>query len=141
MGMTAADSELSFAKQIPCIGWINQLNTGEQLHPLQALGYFICSQATSLSTLDYEKNAKTVRLLYSFANANLEQLSREEIEKLEAISNICDTSQIQLQKIKRCLEKGNEASNEKGIKLCRRYFGVLAMTKKKILRNCKYNAY
>lgn len=125
MSMKAADSDFSFAKQIPCIGWakrclvmasstleINQHNTEEELHPLQALGYFICSQALSISTLDYGKNDKTVKLLYSIAHANVEQLSGEEDEKLEAISNICNSSQIQLQKIKRCLEK-DEASKEK----------------------------
>ncbi|KAI8090344.1 hypothetical protein BDF21DRAFT_320822, partial [Thamnidium elegans] len=65
--------------------------------------------------LDYGKNDKTVKLLYSIAHTNLEQLSGEEEEKLEAISNICNSNQIQLQKIKICLEKGDEASKEKAL--------------------------
>ncbi|GAA5808633.1 hypothetical protein MFLAVUS_002025 [Mucor flavus] len=128
MSKTAADSDFSFAKQIPGIGWakrclvmasstleINQHNTEEELNPLQALGYFICSQAVSISLLDYGKNDKTVKLLYSIAHANLEQLSGEEDEKLQAINNICNSSQMQLQKIKRCFEKGDEASKEKAL--------------------------
>jgi hypothetical protein len=45
---------------------INQHNTEEELHPLQALSYLICSQAMSISTLDYGKNGKTVKLLLTF---------------------------------------------------------------------------
>lgn len=52
--------------------------------------------------------------LYSIAHANLEQLSGEE-EKLEAKSNIYNSSQMQLQKINGCLEKGDEASKEKAL--------------------------
>ncbi len=68
---TAADCDLSFAKQIPYISWakhclvmasstleINQLNTGKELHSLQASGYFICSQATSINALDSYKGIK-----------------------------------------------------------------------------------
>ncbi|KAI8641165.1 hypothetical protein BD408DRAFT_433503 [Parasitella parasitica] len=119
MSLTAPNSDFLFARHISCIGWakrclvltsstlkVNEHNTDEELHPLQALGHFICSQSLSLSTLDYGKNDKWVRLLYSIAHANLEQLSGEEDEKLEAISNICTSSQIQLHKIKRCLENG-----------------------------------
>ena len=94
MSMTTVNNEFPFARQIPCIGWakrclvltssmlkINQHNTEKELHPLQAVGYFICSQSLSISTLDYEKNNKSVRLLYSITHANLEQLSGEEDEK------------------------------------------------------------
>lgn len=144
MSMTAVNSGFPFARQIPCIGWakrclvltsstlnINQHNAEEELHPLQALGYFICSQSLSISTLDYGKNDKSVRLLYSIAHANLEQLSGEEDEKLEAINNICSSSQIQLHKIKSCLEKGDEVSKEKALSYVDDTLGFLQRQKRK----------
>lgn len=61
------DSDVPFARQIPSIGWaercllltsstlqINQQETA--LHPVQTIGYFLCSQSLSISTLDYGKN-------------------------------------------------------------------------------------
>lgn len=42
-----------------------------------------------------------------------------------------DNSQIELEKIKRCLEKGDEASKEKALS----YVELLFTTKKRILRN------
>jgi hypothetical protein len=105
--------------------------TDEELHPLQALSYFICSQSLSISTLDYGRNDKSVRLLYSIAHANLEQLSGEEDEKLEAISNICSSSQIQLHKIKRCLEKGDEVSKEKALNYVDDALGFLQRQKRR----------
>lgn len=64
---------------------INEHNTEQELHPLQALGHFICSQAVSINTLNDGKNDQTIKLLYSIAHANLKQLRGEEDEKLEAI--------------------------------------------------------
>lgn len=56
------------AGHMPCIGWakrcpvltpsilkVNEQNTNEELHFLQALCYFICSQSISMSALDNEK--------------------------------------------------------------------------------------
>ncbi|KAG2205438.1 hypothetical protein INT47_007223, partial [Mucor saturninus] len=60
-------------------------NNDEELHPLEALGHFICSQSLSMSTLDYGKNDKWAKLFYSVAHANIKQLCGEEDEKLEAI--------------------------------------------------------
>lgn len=90
MSKTAANNDFPFARQIPCIGWakrclvltsstlnIKQHDTEEELHPLQALGYFICSQSLPINTLNYGKNDKSARLLYSIAHANLEQLRGE----------------------------------------------------------------
>lgn len=39
----------------------------------------------------------------------------EETEKLEAVKNICDISEIQLQKVKKCLEQGDKVSNKKAL--------------------------
>ncbi|ORE18894.1 hypothetical protein BCV71DRAFT_178751, partial [Rhizopus microsporus] len=47
---------------------------------LQAVGYFLCSQSLSISTLDYGKNDFFVRLLYSIAHDSIEQLVGEEAE-------------------------------------------------------------
>ncbi|GAA5799980.1 hypothetical protein HPULCUR_005401 [Helicostylum pulchrum] len=144
MSMTAPNSDFPFANHIPCIGWakrclvltsstlkVNEHNTDEELHPLQALGHFICSQSLSMSTLDYGKNDKWVKLLYSIAHANLKQLSGEEEEKLEAISNICSSSQIQLHKVKRCLENGDKVSIEKASSYVDDVLGFLQRQKRK----------
>jgi hypothetical protein len=108
----SVDSEFPFARQIPSLGWAErcllltsstlQMNQQENtLHPLRAIGFFLCSQSLSISTLDYGKNDFFVRLLYSIAHTNLEQLIGEEAEKLEAINNICSGSEIQLREIKK----------------------------------------
>ncbi|KAI7906025.1 uncharacterized protein BX663DRAFT_581158 [Cokeromyces recurvatus] len=99
MSMTAPNSVFLFARHMPCVDWV--------------LGLFICSQSLSMSTLDCGKNGKWVRLLYSIAHANLKQLSGEKDEKLEAISSICSSSQVQPHKIKGCLEIGDKVSIEK----------------------------
>lgn len=64
-------------------------------------------------------------------DANLDQLIGEEDQKLQAISDICSNRQVQLYKVKRCIEKGDEVSKRKGIKLCRRCSGILKTTEKK----------
>jgi hypothetical protein len=84
-----------------------------------------------MSTLDYRKNDKWVKLLYSIAHANLKQLSGEEDEKLEAISNICSSSQIQLHKVKRCLENGDKVSIEKALSYVDDALGFLQRQKRK----------
>lgn len=122
----AVDSEFPFARQIPSLGWAErcllltsstlQMNQEENtLHPLRAIGYFLCSQSLSISTLEYGRNDSLVKLLYSIAHDNLDQLIGEEAEKLEAIDKICSISEIQLHKIKQCLEKGDEASKKKSL--------------------------
>ncbi|KAL4211507.1 hypothetical protein AB4K20DRAFT_1976633 [Rhizopus microsporus] len=62
------DSDLPFARQISSIGWA------------EPVGYFLCSQSLSISTLDYGKNDFFVRLLYSIAHDSIEQLVGEEAE-------------------------------------------------------------
>ncbi|KAI8972474.1 hypothetical protein BDB01DRAFT_704406, partial [Pilobolus umbonatus] len=58
-----------------------QVNQQEKtLHPLQAVGYFLRSESLSISALDYGKNNYFVRLLYSIAHDNLEQLVGKEAE-------------------------------------------------------------
>ncbi|EIE84381.1 hypothetical protein RO3G_09091 [Rhizopus delemar RA 99-880] len=42
-----------------------------------------------------------IKLLYTIAQGNLDQIMGEETEKLEAVKNICDISEIQLQKRQR----------------------------------------
>ncbi|KAI7906750.1 uncharacterized protein BX663DRAFT_534801 [Cokeromyces recurvatus] len=95
----SVDSEFPFARQIPSLGWAEhcllltsstlQMNEQEiTLHPLRAIGFFLCSQSLSISTLDYEKNDSFVKLLYSIAHDNLDQLVGEEAEKLDAIRDI-----------------------------------------------------
>lgn len=116
----AVDSEFAFVRQIPSLGWAErcliltsftvQMNQEETtLHLLRAIGYFLCSQSLSIITLDYGRNDSLVKLLYSIAHNNLDQLIGEEAEKLEAIDNICSIGEIQLHKIKQCLKKGDEA--------------------------------
>lgn len=120
------DSDLPFARQILSTGWAKhcllltsstlQMKQQEKiLHPLQAVGYFLCSQSLLISTLDYGRNDSLVKLLYSIAHDNLDQLIGEEAERLEAINKICSISEVQLREIKKCLEKGDEASKKKSL--------------------------
>ncbi|KAI7871955.1 uncharacterized protein EV154DRAFT_556542 [Mucor mucedo] len=106
------DSDFPFARQIQSIGWaercllltssILQVNQQEEiLHPLQAVGHFLCSQSLSINTLDYGNNDSLMKLLYAIAQRNLDQIIGEETEKLEAVKNICDISETQLQKVKK----------------------------------------
>ncbi|CEG76786.1 hypothetical protein RMATCC62417_11638 [Rhizopus microsporus] len=76
----------------------------EQLHPLAALGYFMCSQALSMNMLDYGKHDNTIKLLYTIAQGNIKEALGTEDEKLKGISNICDNADSQLIKIKHCIE-------------------------------------
>ncbi|KAI9483767.1 MAG: hypothetical protein EXX96DRAFT_616733 [Benjaminiella poitrasii] len=98
------DSDFPFARQIQSIGWAErcllltsstlQANQQEEtLHPLQAVGYFLCSQFLSTNTLDYGKNDSFIKLLYTIAQANLDQTMGEETEKLEAVV-VIDTMDI-----------------------------------------------
>ncbi|KAG1225569.1 hypothetical protein G6F35_003340 [Rhizopus arrhizus] len=116
---------------VRAVHYINEHKADEELHPLQALGDFVCSQSLSMSTLDYGKNDEWVKLLYSIAHDNFKQLSGEENEKLESISNICSSSQIQLHKIKRCLENGDKASIEKALSYVDDALGFLQRQKRK----------
>ncbi|KAG1054441.1 hypothetical protein G6F43_003553 [Rhizopus delemar] len=60
------DSDFPFARQIQSIGWAERCllltsstllaNQQESLHPLRAVGHFLCSQSLSINTLDYGKN-------------------------------------------------------------------------------------
>ncbi|KAI7897586.1 uncharacterized protein BX663DRAFT_444794 [Cokeromyces recurvatus] len=68
-----------------------------------------------ISAIVYGKNDSFVKLLYSIAHDNLDQLVGEEAEKLEAINKICSISEIQLRKIKKYLEKGDAASRKKSL--------------------------
>lgn len=72
---------------------------------MQAVGYFLCSQSLLISTLDYGRNDSLVKLLYSIAHDNLDQLVGEEAERLEAINKICSISEIQLREIKKMPRK------------------------------------
>lgn len=119
------DGDFPFARQIQSIGWAErclllasstlQANQQETLHPLQAVGHFLCSQSLSINTLDYGKNDSLIKLLYTIAQGNLDQIMGEETEKLEAVKNIYDISEIQLQKVKKCLEQGDKVSNKKAL--------------------------
>lgn len=73
------DSDFPFARQIQSIGWAErclvltsstlQANQQEELlHPLQAVGHFLCSQSLSINTLDYGKNDSLIKLLYTIAH-------------------------------------------------------------------------
>lgn len=122
----AVDSAFPFAKQIKSLGWAQrfllltsstvQLNPEDStLHPLKAIAHFLCSQSLSINTLEYGKNDSLVKLLYSIAHDNLGQLIGEEAENWEAINNICGITEIQLHKVKKCREKGDEASKKKSL--------------------------
>ncbi|ORE17769.1 hypothetical protein BCV71DRAFT_286622, partial [Rhizopus microsporus] len=85
----------------------------EKLHPLAALGYFMCSQALSMNMLDYGKHDNTMKLLYTIAQSDIKEVLGTEEENMKGISNICDNTDSQLIKIKYCIEKGNQYSFEK----------------------------
>ncbi|KAG0735655.1 hypothetical protein G6F62_008531 [Rhizopus arrhizus] len=98
---------------VRAVHYINEHKADEELHPLQALGDFVCSQSLSMSTLDYGKNDEWVKLLYSIAHDNFKQLSGEENEKL------------------RCLENGDKASIEKALSYVDDALGFLQRQKRK----------
>ncbi|PHZ18024.1 uncharacterized protein RHIMIDRAFT_233439 [Rhizopus microsporus ATCC 52813] len=87
----------------------------EQLHPLAALGYFMCSQALSMNMLDYGKHDNTIKPLYTIAKGNIMEVLGTGDEKLKRISDICDNADSQFIKIKHCVEKGDQDLFEKAL--------------------------
>ncbi|KAI8977682.1 hypothetical protein BDF20DRAFT_876304 [Mycotypha africana] len=62
-----------------------------------------------------------MRLLYAITQGNLDQLMGEETEKLEAVKSICNITEIQLQKVKKCLEQRSKVSNKKALGYVRHF--------------------
>lgn len=83
--------------------------------------------------MDYGKNDSLIKLLYTIAQGNLDQIMGEETEKLEAVKNICDISKIQLQKVKKTPGTRRQSFKQKSIELCGRHFVVFTATEKEIL--------
>ncbi|KAG1043524.1 hypothetical protein G6F43_011634 [Rhizopus delemar] len=97
----AVDSEFPFARQLPNLGWAErcllltsstlQMNQEENtLHPLRAIGYFLCSQSLSISTLEYGRNdslemKRQKKKSLSYVEATLEFLQRQKRKYCEAI--------------------------------------------------------
>ncbi|RCH88515.1 hypothetical protein CU097_002122 [Rhizopus azygosporus] len=78
----------------------------EQLDPLAAISMFLCSQKLSITHLDCGSDDSTMKLLYKVAMTYVQQLVGEETEKAEVIQLICDNTENQIEKIKRCIQQG-----------------------------------
>lgn len=56
-----------------------------------------------------------MKLLYKVAIAYVQQLVGEETEKSEVIQLICDNTENQIDKIKRCMQQGDRMTIEKAM--------------------------
>ena len=108
LSLTTAFIRFPFAKELARLVWaqccmlISSFSLDvidkkiNQLHPLAAIGVFMCSQATSINMLELGKEDKLMQLLYRIALKSVEQVARVEDEKVQRIVSICNNTSYQL---------------------------------------------
>lgn len=108
LSLTTASTLFPFAKELSSLVWAQRCmlissfsldiidKKINQLHPLAAIGVFMCSQATSINMLELGKEDKLMQLLYRIALKSVEQVARVEDEKVQRIVSICNNTSYQL---------------------------------------------
>ncbi|ORZ00676.1 hypothetical protein BCR43DRAFT_485621 [Syncephalastrum racemosum] len=71
---------------------------------------FLSTQASSIRTMDYGRQDPTIRLLYAIDHEHATCLTGAEDENVQGIKNICEVTTSQLEKVSRCLAKGDAQS-------------------------------
>ncbi|KAG1048185.1 hypothetical protein G6F43_009408 [Rhizopus delemar] len=127
LSLTTTSTLFPFAKELSSLVWARRCmlissfsldiidKKMNQLHPLAAIGVFMCSQATSINMLELGREDDLMQLLYRIALKSIEQVAGAEAEKEQQILSICDNVGHKLQKIRKCIENGNEEDAQRAM--------------------------
>ncbi|EIE81080.1 hypothetical protein RO3G_05785 [Rhizopus delemar RA 99-880] len=115
-----------YSLEVPCLFWakrcllmssitLSKIELTERLESLAVVSVFLCSQKLSIKYLDSGSDDPTMKLLYKVAITNVQQLVGGKTEEAEAIQSICDNTENQIKKIKRCMQQEDRIAIEKAM--------------------------